>query len=61
MSETGEGQDEPPLTIDRTGLVEAVRQAVVDQVAYLVDMAKAEALDILGETRQAVELVDRHV
>ena len=31
------------------------------QVAYIVDMAKADALDLLGETRQAFELVDRHV
>ena len=61
LSEIGDRQDESPLTIDRTGLVEAVREAVADQVAYMVDMAKAEALDMLGETRQAVELVDRHV
>ena len=31
------------------------------RVAYMVDMAKADALDLLGETRQAFELVDRHV
>ena len=31
------------------------------QVAYLVDMAKADALDLLGENRQALELMDRHV
>ena len=30
-------------------------------VAYLVDMAKADALDILGENHQALALVDRHV
>ena len=51
LSEIGDRQDESPLTIDRTGLVEAVREAVADQVAYMVDMAKAEALDMLGETR----------
>ena len=60
LSETGDGQDESPLTIDRTGLVEAVREAVADQVAYMVDMAKVEAPDMPGETRQACELVDRH-
>jgi len=27
----------------------------------MVDMAKADALDVLGESRQAFELVDRHV
>ena len=32
-----------------------------EQAAYLVDMAKADALDLLGENRQALELVDRHI
>ena len=32
-----------------------------EQVAYMVDMAKAEALDLLGEPRQAFELGDRYV
>lgn len=35
--------------------------AAMEQVAYMVDMAKSDALDLLGETRQAFELVDRHV
>ena len=61
LYETGDGQDESPLSIDQTGLFEAVREAVVDQVAYMVDMAKADALDLLGETRLELELVDRHV
>ena len=55
-----DGQSASPLSIDRTGLVKAVPGAAKEQVAYLVDMAKAEALDLLGESRQAVELVDRH-
>ena len=29
--------------------------------SYLVDMARVEALDIIGEKRKAVELLDRHV
>ena len=61
LNETEDGESKSQLTIDRTGLVEAVREAVVNQVAYMVDMAKAEALDLLGESRQAVELVDQHV
>jgi hypothetical protein len=28
---------------------------------YMVDMAKADALELLGEDRKAVELVERHV
>lgn len=30
-------------------------------VAYLVDMAKAEALDFMGDNRSAGELVMRHL
>lgn len=48
-------------TIDLAGLVENVQGATKGQAAYLVDMAKADALDLLGETRRAWELVDCHV
>ena len=61
LIEPGEGQNQSPLTIDLAGLVETVQGSAKEQVAYLVDMAKADALDRLGETRQAFELVDRHV
>ncbi len=61
LTKTGDGQDEPPLTIDLAGLIENVQDAAREQVAYMVDMAKADALELLGETRQAFELVDRHV
>jgi hypothetical protein len=30
-------------------------------IAYIVDMAKAEALDAMGEDRVAVELIQRHL
>ena len=59
LIETGNGQDESPLTIDLAGLVENVQGSAREQVAYMVDMAKAEALDLLGETRQAWELGER--
>ena len=61
LMETGEGQNQSPLTMDLAGLVETVQGSAREQVAYLVDMAKADALDLLGETRQAFELVERHV
>ena len=61
LIEPGEGQNQSPLTIDLAGLVETVQGSAREQVAFLVDMAKADALDLLGETRQAFELVDRHV
>jgi len=61
LNETGDGQDESSLKIDLPGLIESVQRAAMEQVAYMVDMAKADALDLLGESRQAFELVDRHV
>ena len=61
LIEPGEGQNQSPLTIDLAGLIETLQGSAREQVAYLVDMAKADALDLLGETRQAFELVDRHV
>jgi hypothetical protein len=36
-------------------------RTVSGRVSYLVDMAKAEALDALGENRAAVELIERHL
>ena len=56
-----DNQDQSPLTIDPAALIESVQGPARKQVAYVVDMAKADALDLLGETRQAFELVDRHV
>jgi len=56
-----DGSRGSPLSIDLDGLVEAVQGAAKKQIAYVVDMAKADALDLLGETRQALELVDRYV
>ena len=45
--------------------IEALRQnadkIATEQVSYLVDMAKAEALDAMGENRAAVELIERHL
>ena len=61
LVETGDGQDESQLTIDLAGLNDNVQVAAEGQVAYLVDMAKADALDLLGETGQALDLVDRHI
>jgi predicted metal-dependent hydrolase len=45
--------------------IEALHQGagkiVAERVSYLVDMAKAEALDAVGENRAAVELIQRHL
>ena len=61
LAETGDGKDASPFTIDLESLVGNVHRAAKERVAYLVDMAKADALDLIGENRQALELVDRHV
>jgi len=61
LDETRDGQQASRLTIGLSGLIENVDGAAKEQVAYLVDMAKADALEVVGDTRQALELVDRHV
>ena len=45
-------------TSNLDGLTE---QPAKHDAAYLVDMAKVEALDTMGENRKAVELLGRHV
>ena len=61
LNETGHRQDESPLSIDLAGLIEDAQDVSKEQVAYLVDMAKSDALDVLGETRAAWDLVDHYV
>ena len=61
LAEAEDGQDESSLTVDLAGLMENVGEAATEQIAYLVDLAKADALEILGENRQALEFVDRRV
>ena len=56
-----DGQQSSPLTIDQADLAEKIDGRSTGQITYLVDMAKADALELLGETRQAWSLVDRHV
>lgn len=36
-------------------------KTVTRELSYLVDMAKAEALDAMGENRAATELVERYL
>ena len=47
--------------IDLAGLTEQTRNTAICQVAYLADVAEANAPDLLGETRQAFEFVDGHL
>jgi len=45
--------------------IESLRQdavkVAVERVSYIIDMAKAEALDAMGENRAAVELIERYL
>ena len=61
LGETRDGHQPFRLTIGLAELIESVQGAGKEQVSYLVDMAIADALDLLGESRHALELVDRHV
>ncbi len=48
-------------TYNRPGMMtENVQPIAKGQVAYLVDLAEADASDLLGDTRRACGLVDRH-
>ena len=61
LIETEDGQDESPLTIDLAGLIENVPGPAREKVAYMADLAKTGALDLLGEFHQAFESADWHV
>lgn len=65
LDSTIEGSDargsENRWSIDQSNLYKSTQRAATDQAAYLVDMAKAEALDAMGETERAVQLVDQHI
>jgi hypothetical protein len=51
----------PEDKINMEALRQGVDRSVVGQVSYLVDMAKAQALDAMGENHAAVELIARHL
>jgi hypothetical protein len=46
---------------DQVGKETEDKKVAVERISYIVDMAKAEALDALGENRAAVELIERHL
>jgi hypothetical protein len=52
---------QPEDKLDLEVLRTVAERTVTGRVSYLVDMAKAEALDALGENRAAVELTERHL
>ncbi len=50
-----------PFSLDVSTLDGLTEKPAKHEAAYLVAMAKVEALDTMGESRKAVELLDRHV
>ena len=57
----GQGAVKPPNFINITSLEEAVAPAARQHTAFLVDLARAKALDALGENRAAVAIIEGHV
>jgi hypothetical protein len=52
---------QPENKLDPEALRTIADKTVVGRVTYLVDMAKAEALDAMGENRAVVELIEKHL
>jgi hypothetical protein len=51
----------PPNFVDIAALEEAVAPAARQHMAFLVDMARAETLDAMGENRAAVDIMERYI
>ncbi len=50
-----------PFALDVSTLDELTEKPAKHETAYLVDMARVEALDTMGEAMKAVEILERHV
>ena len=62
LPEEGSGIPDGPFNLDVSPLEKLAEKCIAHQADYLLDMARVEALDTLGEkNRKAVELLDRHV
>ena len=61
LSEADSPNSPEPFCLDIEALGKLSGKPVSHQAAYLLDMARFEALDTMGENRKAVELLDRHV
>ena len=50
-----------PFNLDPSTLDGLTAKAAKHEAAYLVDMARVEALDTMGEKEKALAILDRHV
>ncbi len=58
----GESQNSTePFSLNMSTLDELTEKPAKHDAAYLVDMARVEALDTMGEKEKAVAILDRHV
>ena len=54
-------QSVKPFSLDLSTLDGLTAIPAKHEAAYLVDMARVEALDTMGEKEKAVAILDRHV
>ena len=54
-------KSDEPFSLEVSTLDELTEKPAKHETAYLVDMARVEALDTMGENRKAVAILDRHV
>ena len=54
-------KSEEPFSLNVSTLDGLTEKPAKDEAAYLVDMARVEALDTRGEKEKAVAILDRHV
>ena len=59
--ESTSNEGERVLKLGLTAIEEAGKELSRDRAAYLVDLAKADALRTLGETNAAAEVMERHL
>ncbi len=50
-----------PFSLDLSTLDELTEQPARHETSYLVDLARVEALDLIGESWKAVKLLERHL
>ncbi len=50
-----------PFSLDLSTLDELTEQPAKHETSYLVDLARVDALDRIGESRKAVKLLERHL
>ena len=64
-SQSKDGESEQPgrsgYQVELEELKAASKERARGLSAYLVDMAKAEALDLIGDHRASIEVVERHL